>query len=248
MSHGPRPDGHDAAPQACLRSLPFGSGGRGGSRHIQQTAATFSKQNSANRAEQSQTRPPHSANTEDTFRKQPGHSHKQEPHMQKTADMTLKTDFSTLSKQRGHSRTLAFFRLQMWSCICFVACLCGLSALQRRKAGVGRRIAIKGCMFSEEVVGTGTADRSSHNICSSAARGRLCILGESQRPPIGRREIFHYCCHATFIYPLPGSIRDLTSMHCCELENQPAYRSYCEFKSIQSWQRKIIGSVEASDV
>ena len=54
------------------------------SRRIQQT------KNSANRAEKSQTRPPHSANTEDTFSKQPGDTHKQERHIQKTADMTLK--------------------------------------------------------------------------------------------------------------------------------------------------------------
>ena len=111
--------------------------GEGGVRSWHSAGAdTFSKQppHSANRAEKSQTQPPHSANTDDTFSKQPGHSHKQERHMQKTADMTLKTDFSTFSKQRGHSRTLAVFRLQMWSCICFVACLCGLSDLQRRDA------------------------------------------------------------------------------------------------------------------
>ena len=53
------------------------------SRHIQQTAATFSKQNSANRAEKSQTRPPHSANTEDTFSKQPGHSTNRNPTFRK---------------------------------------------------------------------------------------------------------------------------------------------------------------------
>ena len=180
---------------------------------------------------------------EDTFSKQPGHSHKQERHIQKTADMTLKTDLSTFSKQRGHSRTLAIFRLQMWSCICFVACLCGLSDLERRTAGVGRRIAIKGCMFSKEAVGTGTAGRSSRNICSSAARGRLDSWRVAAPPPLADLKLSTIAATLRS-YPLPGSIRDLTSMRCCKLENQLACRSHCEFKSIQRWQRKTFADVD----
>ena len=39
-------------------------------------------------------------------------------------------------------------------------------------------------MFSKEAVGTGTADRSSRNICSSAARGRLDSWRVAAPPPV----------------------------------------------------------------
>ena len=95
--------------------------------------------------------------------------------------------------------------------------------------------------------------RSIRNVKSMQSGDRVGAQTPSQgggwggSAPSPYWQIIHYCCHATFISASWKHLR-LTSMHCCKLENQPACRNLCEFKSIPRWQREIIGSIEASAI